>query len=138
MNYFLSAGDLMSYTRLVLEQIATLDPFAMLHDPTEHIITGSTVFMAKEALKNLDEEKKAYEEALDYMLSLSAESGLKFMILWKNQSWKSIINQYPDYHIDTAWPLGYCSRDNSNFQRHSIKQKPEQMHDLILNENISA
>jgi hypothetical protein len=100
----------MSYTRLVLEQIATLDPTAILHDPTEYIITGSTVFMAKEALKNADEEKKAYEEALDYMLSLPAASGLKFMTLWKEKSWKIILNEYPNYNIDTAWPLGYCSR----------------------------
>lgn len=100
----------MSYTRLVLEQIATLDPTAMLHDPTEHAITGSTVFMAKEALKNVDEEKKAYEEALDYMLSLPAESGLNFLTLWKDQRWKRILEKYPDYKIDTAWPLGYCSR----------------------------
>ena len=106
----------MSYGRIVLEEVAALDPSAMLHDPTEHTITGSIVYMAKEALKTVNDEKKAYDEAVDFMLTLSPDKGIEFMELWRSKEWDSIIEHYPNYDIDTAWPLGYCQRGKANAQ----------------------
>jgi hypothetical protein len=106
----------MSYSRVVLEEVASLDPSAIRHDPTEYKITGNTIFMAKEALRSLDEERNAYEEALNYMETLPLESGVKFMALWRNKEWDEIMATYPDYDINTAWPLGYCQRGSQNEQ----------------------